>query len=88
MSVESSTLGVGRPAAKSLRGLAIPEVEWVMMNRGLDAQVSEQVDGDGVVKAPVTYETAPRGYFDYWRSLMEAGVRSAADARQGAPAYA
>lgn len=57
--------------AECQRGLAIPEVEWVMMNRGLDAPVAERVDERGVVTAPVTYETAPRGYFSYWKKLMQ-----------------
>jgi hypothetical protein len=32
--------------------------------------VPEQVDELGVVTAPVTYETAPRGYFSFWKALM------------------
>jgi phenylpropionate dioxygenase-like ring-hydroxylating dioxygenase large terminal subunit len=73
--------------AECQRGLQIPEVEWVMMNRGLDALVAEQIDERGVVTAPVTYETAPRGYFSFWRSLME-GAAVASPERNGAGAHA
>jgi hypothetical protein len=56
-----------------------------MMDRGLRASVPEQVDDDGVVTAPVTYETAPRGYFSYWKTLMErdADVPSSTAERNG-----
>jgi phenylpropionate dioxygenase-like ring-hydroxylating dioxygenase large terminal subunit len=60
--------------AECQRGLEIPEVEWVMMDRGLDAAVPERVDERGVVTAPVTYETSPRGYFSYWKTVMERGA--------------
>ena len=71
--------------AECQRGLGIPEVEWVMMDRGLRAAVPEQVDDFGVVTAPVTYETAPRGYFSFWKTLMEryADVPSSTAERNG-----
>jgi phenylpropionate dioxygenase-like ring-hydroxylating dioxygenase large terminal subunit len=70
--------------AECQRGLGIPEVEWVMMDRGLHAPVAEQVDERGVTTAPVTYETAPRGYFSYWRTLMERHAPTATPAGNGA----
>lgn len=56
--------------AECQRGLAIPEVEWVMMNRGLGDMSDVTIEGD-VITAPVTHEIASRGYFSFWRSLME-----------------
>ncbi|MFD0852282.1 hypothetical protein ACFQ07_08615, partial [Actinomadura adrarensis] len=58
--------------AECQRGLAVPEVEWVLMNRGLGAMDRVKIEGE-VVTAPVTHEVAPRGYFSFWRDLMGAG---------------
>ena len=41
-------------------GLAIAEVEWVDMSKGLGHE-TEEVSADGVVRAPVTYEGPMRG---------------------------
>lgn len=56
--------------AECQRGLAIPEVEWVMTNRGLGDMDRVKVEGD-VSTGPVTHELPPRGHFAFWRELME-----------------
>ena len=50
-------------------GLAIAEVEWVDMSKGIDDEV---VLDNGVRRGQVTYETPMRGYFAAWKKLMEA----------------
>jgi hypothetical protein len=55
--------------AECQRGLAVPEVEWVLMNRGLGAPERVKIEGE-IVTAPVTHEIAPRGYFSFWQQLM------------------
>jgi len=50
-------------------GLAIPEVEWVDMSKGIDDEV---VLDNGVRRGQVTYETPMRGYLKAWKSLMDA----------------
>jgi phenylpropionate dioxygenase-like ring-hydroxylating dioxygenase large terminal subunit len=55
--------------AECQRGLAVPEVEWVLMNRGLGAWDRVKVEGE-IITAPVTHEIAPRGYFSFWQQLM------------------
>jgi phenylpropionate dioxygenase-like ring-hydroxylating dioxygenase large terminal subunit len=59
--------------AECQRGLNIPEVEWVLMNRGFGAMDRVKVDGE-IVTAPVTHEVSPRGYFEFWRKLMSKEV--------------
>ncbi|MFC4950195.1 aromatic ring-hydroxylating oxygenase subunit alpha [Pseudonocardia sp. GCM10023141] len=59
--------------AECQRGLGIPEIEWVLMNRGFGAMDRVKVDGD-IVTAPVTHEISPRGYFEFWRKLMSQEV--------------
>lgn len=54
------------------RGLSIPEVEWVYMNRGLGIPGRQQVDQRGIVTGPVTDELHMRGYFHEWQRLMSA----------------
>lgn len=53
------------------RGLSIPEVEWVLTNRGLGIEGRLQVDDRGVETAPKTDELSIRGYYREWRRLME-----------------
>lgn len=55
------------------RGLAIPEMEWVLMNRGHGVDGRQHVDADGGVTAPATDETPMRGYLQHWKQLMQAG---------------
>ncbi|MQA82984.1 MAG: Rieske 2Fe-2S domain-containing protein [Streptosporangiales bacterium] len=52
------------------RGLAVPEVEWVLMNRGYGVEGRQKVSEDGVVTGPVTDELHMRGYFEEWVRLM------------------
>jgi phenylpropionate dioxygenase-like ring-hydroxylating dioxygenase large terminal subunit len=52
------------------RGLAIAEVPWVLMNRGLGIEGRQKVDDGGVVTAPVTDELHMRGYYAEWLRLM------------------
>jgi phenylpropionate dioxygenase-like ring-hydroxylating dioxygenase large terminal subunit len=53
------------------RGLSIPEVEWVLMNRGFGIDGRQRIDEDGGVTAPVTDEAQMRGYMHHWRQLMQ-----------------
>ncbi|GEL18713.1 aromatic ring-hydroxylating oxygenase subunit alpha [Pseudonocardia asaccharolytica] len=52
------------------RGLSVPEMEWVLMNRGHGVPDRQKVDADGVVTGPVTDELHMRGYFQEWLRLM------------------
>lgn len=54
------------------RGLAIPEVEWVLMNRGYGIEGRQRTDEDGVVTGPVTDELVMRNYLHQWARLMDA----------------
>lgn len=53
------------------RGLAIPEVEWVLLNRGYGVADRQYLDQDGVETAPVTDELPMRAYFAEWAKRME-----------------
>ncbi|MHB1468535.1 MAG: aromatic ring-hydroxylating oxygenase subunit alpha [Solirubrobacteraceae bacterium] len=57
------------------RGLAIPEMEWVLMNRGYGIEGRQRLDPDGGVTAPTTDETPMRGYMHHWKRLMQGGER-------------
>ena len=52
------------------RGLGIPEVDWVMINRGLGIPGRITSDERGVVRGPVTDELQLRGYWSEWKRLM------------------
>jgi phenylpropionate dioxygenase-like ring-hydroxylating dioxygenase large terminal subunit len=54
------------------RGLTIPEVEWVLCNRGLGIPGRQHVDERGVVTGPVTDELVIRGFYQEWKQLMSA----------------
>lgn len=53
------------------RGLSVPEVEWVLMNRGYGMPGRQKLDADGVLTGPVTDELHMRGYFQEWLRLMD-----------------
>jgi phenylpropionate dioxygenase-like ring-hydroxylating dioxygenase large terminal subunit len=53
------------------RGLAVPEVQWVLINRGLGVPGRITVDERGVVRGPVTDELQLRGYWSEWKRLMQ-----------------
>jgi phenylpropionate dioxygenase-like ring-hydroxylating dioxygenase large terminal subunit len=53
------------------RGLAIAEVPWVLMNRGLGIEGRQKADDRGVVTGPVTDELHMRGYYAEWLRLMQ-----------------
>lgn len=55
------------------RGLSVPEVEWVLMNRGFGVEGRQKVDENGTVTGPVTDELHMRGYFQEWLRLMSLG---------------
>lgn len=59
--------------AECQRGLSIPEVEWVMFNRGFDVPDRQKIDKHGVITAPVTDEAPMRGYFQEWKRLLREG---------------
>jgi len=56
--------------AECQRGLSIPEVEWVMFNRGFGVPDRQSIDEFGVITAPVTDEAPMRGYFQEWKRLL------------------
>ena len=56
------------------QGLAIDEIEWVDMSKGL-GHSAEQRSPDGVIRAPVTHEGPMRGYLRAWLELMSADVK-------------
>ncbi len=53
------------------RGLAIPEVEWVLFNRGFGIPGRQTLDADGVQTAPVTDELPMRSYIAEWLRQLE-----------------
>lgn len=61
------------------RGLAVPEAEWVLMNRGLGVPGWQEVGPDGVISSAVTDELHMRCYYAAWLKLMsgseDGGVR-------------
>lgn len=57
-------------------GLSIPEMEWVLLNRGFGIEGRESLDSAGVATAPITDELPMRGYFAEWARLMDEGARS------------
>lgn len=52
------------------RGLAAPEAEWILMNRGLDVAGWQSVDEHGVTVTAVTDELHMRGYYEEWQRRM------------------
>lgn len=56
-------------------GLAVEEVEWVLMNRGLDVPGWDGTDEHGRRLSPVTDELHMRGYYPEWIRLMEGAER-------------
>lgn len=54
------------------RGLNIPEVEWVLMNRGYGVEGRQTTDDTGIVTGPVTDELVMRNYLQEWARLMDA----------------
>jgi phenylpropionate dioxygenase-like ring-hydroxylating dioxygenase large terminal subunit len=55
-------------------GLQAPEVEWVMMHRGLYRPDSEVLAPDGTRKVHATDEAPMRGYLQAYRAAMESEV--------------
>jgi phenylpropionate dioxygenase-like ring-hydroxylating dioxygenase large terminal subunit len=55
------------------RGMAIPEIEWLDLSRGLRSG-RERADEHGVVTGRVTDEVTLRGYLQEWKRLMNADV--------------
>ncbi|MBL4639717.1 MAG: Rieske 2Fe-2S domain-containing protein [Kordiimonadaceae bacterium] len=52
-------------------GLQAPEVEWVMMNRGVHRLETIGADEDGVRQVPPTDESPMRNYLNAYRNIME-----------------
>ena len=52
-------------------GLQAPEVEWIMMHRGLHRQPETDPAEDGVRKVTTTDEEPMRNYLSAYRSIME-----------------
>lgn len=61
------------------RGLRIPELEWVLMNRGHGVPQRQDVEDNGVVTGPVTDELVMRGYLHHWAALMDAELTLSAE---------
>ena len=55
------------------QGLAIAEIEWIDMSKGLGHDAEQIVDG--VTRAPVTFEGPMRGYLRAWLDLMSTDVK-------------
>ena len=55
-------------------GLAIPEIEWVNISKGLGTK-DETVDENGVTRVPATHEAPVRSYLEQWQRLMAAEPR-------------
>jgi phenylpropionate dioxygenase-like ring-hydroxylating dioxygenase large terminal subunit len=66
--------------AECHRGLTIPEVEWVVLNRGFGITDRQHTDADGVITAPVTDEVPMRSYYQEWKRLMSANLKLTARA--------
>lgn len=58
-------------------GLAIPEMEWIDVSRGLQ-DGRDVLDADGVVTGPITSEAAQRGYLAKYASLLATEVTTRA----------
>lgn len=56
------------------RGLAAPEAEWVLMNRGLGVTGWQEVGPDGVVSSAATDELHMRRYYAAWLETMSGGT--------------
>jgi phenylpropionate dioxygenase-like ring-hydroxylating dioxygenase large terminal subunit len=56
------------------RGLAVPEAEWVLMNRGLGVTGWQEVGPDGVVSSAATDELHMRRYYAAWLEIMSEGA--------------
>jgi phenylpropionate dioxygenase-like ring-hydroxylating dioxygenase large terminal subunit len=56
------------------RGLAVPEAEWVLMNRGLGVTGWQEVGPDGVVSSAATDELHMRRYYAAWLEIMSEGT--------------
>lgn len=52
------------------RGLAAPESEWILMNRGLGVPGWQEVGPDGVVSSRATDELHMRRYYAAWLEMM------------------
>lgn len=75
MRTQEDFLAFGEPDdvtnwAEGQRGLTIPEVEWVFINRGLTRTETHIESEGGVITAPVTDELPIRGYFSEWKKIM------------------
>jgi phenylpropionate dioxygenase-like ring-hydroxylating dioxygenase large terminal subunit len=58
-------------------GLAIPELEWIDVSRGLD-DGGDRRDADGVVTGPITSEAPQRGYLSAYAEAMRTAVETRA----------
>ncbi|MGV9672065.1 aromatic ring-hydroxylating oxygenase subunit alpha [Gordonia sp. NPDC003504] len=56
------------------RGLAVPEAEWIYMNRGLDVTDWQSIGEDGVIVTAVTDELHMRGYYEEWQRRMRGQI--------------
>ncbi|MEM9748809.1 MAG: aromatic ring-hydroxylating dioxygenase subunit alpha, partial [Actinomycetota bacterium] len=54
-------------------GLAIPEMEWIDVSRGL-VDGADESDEDGVVSGPITSEAPQRGYLRRYLEMLTTEV--------------
>ncbi|MEM8504512.1 MAG: aromatic ring-hydroxylating dioxygenase subunit alpha [Cyanobacteria bacterium P01_D01_bin.1] len=66
--------------AECHQGLTIPEMEWVLINRGFGIHHRQQKDPDGIITAPVTDEVPIRSYYQEWKRLMSSNLSLSANA--------
>ena len=52
------------------RGLEIPEVEWLLINRGYQVDNWQQTLEDGSIQSRVTDEIPVRKYYQAWKEIM------------------
>ncbi|MEM9879243.1 MAG: aromatic ring-hydroxylating dioxygenase subunit alpha [Pseudomonadota bacterium] len=52
-------------------GLQAPEIEWIMMHRGLHQPMEDVREASGTLKVPPTDEAPMRNYLSAYRSIME-----------------
>lgn len=56
------------------RGLAAPEAEWVLMNRGVGVDGWRSTPEDGSIRTAVTDELHMRSYYDEWLRRMRKDI--------------
>lgn len=61
--------------AECHRGLSIPELEWVVTNRGYNVPDRQYIDDNGILTGPVTDELPLRNFYQEWKRLMSGDLK-------------